>query len=109
MYADKITESMQKTIDETNRRREKQIRYNTEHNITPTQIVKAIDSSLAHKEDSESKATIAADPVVRYMSKDSIRALIAKTKKEMEAAAKEMDFVTAARLRDEMFELQKLL
>ena len=109
MYADKITESMQKTIDETNRRREKQIRYNTEHNITPTQIVKAIDSSLAHKEDSESKATIAADPVVRYMSKDSIRALIAKTKKEMEAAAQEMDFVTAARLRDEMFELQKLL
>ena len=109
MYADKITESMQKTIDETNRRREKQIRYNTEHNITPKQIVKAIDKSLTKKDDFDPQASIAADPVVKYMSKDEIKRLIAKTKKEMEAAAKEMDFATAAKLRDEMFELQKML
>lgn len=109
MYADKITESMQRTIDETNRRREKQIRYNIEHNITPTQIVKAIDSSLAKKETKEMRTNIAADPVVKYMSKDGIKEMIAKTKKEMEAAAKDMDFDTAARLRDEMFDLQKFL
>ena len=108
MYADKITESMQKTIDETNRRREKQIKYNTEHHITPKQIVKAIDNSLKRKEE-EIKANVAADPVVKYMSKDNIKKLIEKIKKDMEAAAKEMDFVTAAKLRDEMFELQKML
>ena len=109
MYADTITYSMQRTIDETNRRREKQIRYNIENNITPTQIVKAIDSSLAKKETKEMRTNIAADPVVKYMSKDGIKEMIAKTKKEMEAAAKDMDFTTAARLRDEMFDLQKLL
>lgn len=109
MYADTITDSMQKTIDETNRRREKQIRYNTEHNITPKPIVKAIDSSLVKKDEQEIKTTIAADPVVKFMSKDEIKKLINKTKKEMEAAAKEMDFTTAAKLRDEMFELQKML
>ncbi len=109
MYADTITYSMQRTIDETNRRREKQIRYNIENNITPTQIVKAIDSSLAKKETKEIRTNIAADPVVKYMSKDGIKEMIAKTKKEMEAAAKDMDFTTAARLRDEMFDLQKLL
>ncbi|MCQ2608364.1 MAG: excinuclease ABC subunit UvrB [Bacteroidales bacterium] len=109
MYADKITESMQRTIDETNRRREKQIRYNTEHNITPQPIVKDIDSSLKKKNEPEMLTNVAADPVVKYMSKEGIKDLIAKTKKEMEAAAKDMDFVTAARLRDEMFDLQKLL
>lgn len=109
MYADKITESMQKTIDETNRRREKQIRYNTEHNITPQPIIKDIDSSLKKKNEPEMKTNIAADPVIKFMSKDAIKDLIAKTKKDMEAAAKDMDFVTAAKLRDEMFDLQKLL
>src|SRR5574344_1640258 len=89
MYADKITDSMQRTIDETNRRREKQIRYNIEHNITPTQIVKAIDSSLAKKETKEMRTNIAADPVMKYMSKDGIKEMIAETKKEMEAAAKD--------------------
>ncbi len=109
MYADKITESMQRTIDETNRRREKQIRYNTEHNITPQPIVKNTDSSLKKKDEPEMLTNVAADPIVKFMSKDGIKELIAKTKKEMEAAAKDMDFVTAARLRDEMFDLQKLL
>lgn len=109
MYADTITESMQRTIDETNRRREKQLRYNEEHHITPKQIVKAIDSSLTKKEPTDIQTGIAADPVIRYMSKDEIRKLIASTKKNMENAAKEMDFDTAAKLRDEMFELQKLL
>lgn len=109
MYADTITDSMQKTIDETNRRREKQIRYNIEHNITPKPIVKSIDSSLVKKEEQEMKTNIAADPIVKYMSKDEIKKLINKTKKEMETAAKEMDFTTAAKLRDEMFDLQKML
>ena len=70
--------------------------------------MKAIDNSLKRKEE-EIKANVAADPVVKYMSKDNIKKLIEKIKKDMEAAAKEMDFVTAAKLRDEMFELQKML
>ena len=80
-----------------------------EHNITPKQIVKAIDKSLTKRDEFDPQASIAADPVVKYMSKDDIKRLIAKTKKDMEAAAKEMDFATAAKLRDEMFELQKML
>lgn len=111
MYADKITDSMQRTIDETNRRREKQLLYNEKNNITPTQIVKAkgsmIQQSYSRKE--EPKKSIAADPVVQYMDKNALQKAISKTKKEMEAAAKELDFVKAASLRDEMFELEKLL
>ena len=120
MYADKITDSMKRTIDETNRRREKQLRYNEEHGITPTQIVKSKDAILGQTKVADSKqeqkyyieseeTSIAADPVVKYMSKDQIKKSIEKTRKAMEVAAKELDFIEAARLRDEMFELEKML
>jgi excinuclease ABC subunit B len=119
MYADKITGSMQRTIDETNRRREKQLKYNQEHNITPSQIKKSFKSILGgdlNKEFNQAKiyeqegtTSIAADPVVKYMTRDALEKAIEQTKKAMKAAAKELDFIEAARLRDEMFELEKLL
>ncbi len=120
MYADKITASMAKTIDETNRRREKQMQYNIEHNITPTQIVKSHDSIFAKRSGSESSSSprpyvenesinLAADPVVKYMSKEQLQKSIAQTRKSMEKAAKDLDFIEAARLRDELFALEKLL
>lgn len=121
MYADEITESMQKTIDETNRRREKQLKYNEEHNITPTPLVKSTDSimtqtSVAGKKAEKGRAyieqteqSVAADPVVQYMGKDQIEKAIRKTKKKMEEAVKELDFIEAARLRDELFGLEDLL
>lgn len=112
MYAEKITDSMQRTIDETNRRREKQTAYNIEHGITPTQIVKAQVSMMNPSwtpADAIDKTYVAADPIIQYMSSDALKKSIEKTKKDMEAAAKEMDFDTAARLRDEMFALQLLL
>ena len=120
-YADKITKSMQLTIDETNRRREKQMAYNKKHGITPTQIVKSTDSimgqtAVADNKPAEPKAyverdfaTIAADPVVQYMSAQDIKDAIAKNKKEMQKAVKVLDFIEAARLRDEIKELEKLL
>lgn len=121
MYADKITDSMQRTIDETNRRREKQVAYNVMHSITPTQITKSRDKvnqqsafasgrakvSGAYVEREEINA--AADPVVQYMTKDQLQKSILKTKKNMEKAAKELDFMEAARLRDELFSLEKLM
>ncbi len=119
MYADKITDSMRRTIDETNRRRQKQINYNTLNNITPKQIVKSTASIIgqtvvAGSSDKIPKAyveketlDIAADPVVQYMNKDQLEKLISKTRKAMEKAAKELDFLEAARLRDEMFALQE--
>jgi excinuclease ABC subunit B len=119
MYADKITGSMQRTIDETNRKREKQFKYNEEHNITPSQIIKSFKSILGGDKMNETSfkkvyaddqsASIAADPVVQYMNADALEKAIEKTKKAMKAAAKELDFIEAARLRDEMFELEKLL
>jgi excinuclease ABC subunit B len=112
MYAEKITESMQRTIDETNRRREKQLAYNIQYGITPTQIVKAQVSMMNPTIEygyTQSKTMVAADPVIQYMSVDALKKAIEKTKKDMEAAAKEMDFDSAARLRDEMYALQELL
>ncbi|MBP7849003.1 MAG: excinuclease ABC subunit UvrB [Lentimicrobiaceae bacterium] len=120
-YADKLTESMKRTMDETNRRREKQWAYNQKHNITPTAIVKSTASILgqtavadakhagqAYVEPSES-LSIAADPVVQYMDKPQLEAAIRKLRKEMESVVKDLDFITAARLRDEMIALQNLL
>jgi excinuclease ABC subunit B len=119
MYADKVTKSMQLTIDETIRRREKQLKYNQENNITPTQIVKAAGSILGHynKElgaskkaySGSSELNIAADPIVQYMDKKALEKAIEKTKSSMEKAAKELNFKEAANLRDEMYALEELL
>ena len=118
MYADKITGSMQMTINETNRRREKQLKYNQEMGITPAQIVRKSGSILTglSKKGAVVKAyieperpDIAADPVVKYMNRNALEKAIEKTRKNMEKAASELDFIEAARFRDEMSELQKLL
>ena len=118
MYADKITNSMQKTIDSTNYRREKQLKYNEENGITPQAIVKATREIIGYEYRSKKEQTyeggelhpdIAADPVVQYMSADALEKTIAKTKKEMQAAAKDLDFIEAARLRDDMYRLQEIL
>ena len=118
MYADKITKSMQKTIDSTNYRREKQLKYNEDNGITPQAIVKATREIIGYGykrkkeqtyEGGELHPDIAADPVVQYMSADALEKTIAKTKKEMHAAAKDLDFIEAARLRDDMFRLQEIL
>jgi len=120
MYADTMTDSMRKTIDETNRRREKQIHYNLQHGITPTQIKKSHDSIFARSKEGvkigQGKAyventsiSIAADPVIQYMNKEQLQKAIAQTRKAMEKAAKEMEFMEAARLRDELFELEARL
>jgi len=114
MYADKITESMQKTIDETNRRREKQLAYNEKHGITPQAIVKGERNALSKMEphayvEPEKNVTIAADPVVQYMTKPALEKAIAKTRKAMQEAAKKLEFLEAAQLRDEMMRLEELL
>jgi excinuclease ABC subunit B len=117
MYADKITKSMQRTIDSTNYRREKQLKYNEENNITPTAIVKASREIVGYGSvgmkvkaySGDESTNLAADPVVQYMSVPALEKAIAKLKKEMEAAAKELDFYEAARLRDEMFKFQEIL
>jgi len=121
MYADKMTDSMQRMINETNRRREKQMNYNLANNIEPAQIVKSMSDILGQtaiagiKGRSPSayfeKETIdvAADPVIRYMTKEKLQKLVAKTRKSMESAVKELDFLEAARFRDELFALEKLL
>ena len=109
---------MQRTIDSTNYRREKQLMYNDENNITPTQIIKPTREIIGYQFRSDKAAgyskgdglpDVAADPVIQYMSIDGLEKTIEKTKKQMKAAAKELDFIEAARLRDEMFALQKLL
>ena len=118
MYADKVTDSMQRTIDETNRRREKQLRYNEEHNITPRQIVKASSNILREVRNitgqeyayvEPDKPDIAADPVVQYMNREAILKAIENTRSKMEKAASELDFIQAARYRDEMQVYQGLL
>jgi len=122
-YADKITDSMQITIDETNRRRAIQMAYNEEHGITPTTIFKSKEQirnqksvldirgghqkPIAYIETEESN--LAADPVINYMSRDQMEKLIAETERKMKKAAKELDFISAAQFRDELFALKKKL
>lgn len=118
MYADNITQSMQETINETNRRRAKQLKYNEEMGITPAQIVRKSGSALSglSKRGKQMRAYIepdkpdvAADPVVQYMNTEALEKAIEKTRKNMEKAASELDFIQAARYRDEMAELQSIL
>ena len=112
MYADKITKSMQQTIDETNRRRTLQIEYNEKHGLTPTALNKKNESAFKYTSQEEEEHTstqLAADPVESMMSEEQLQKSIAKTEKEMKKAAKDLDFIEAARLRDEMFRLQKLM
>lgn len=122
MYADTITDSMRITIDETNRRREKQMRYNEEHGIIPRTVGKSKEAIIEQTSvvdfkggvqkvyvENDEISTVAADPIVQYMSKPELKKAIEKTKKEMLAAAKDMDFLLAAKLRDEMFALEKAL
>lgn len=121
MYADKITDSMQRTIDETNRRRSKQAAYNEEHNIIPRAIIKSEQQILkqtsvlnirkkqvdAYIEPQE--LNLVADPVIQYMDKKQLEKTIQHSRKAMQKAAKELDFLEAARLRDEMYSLEQLL
>ncbi|WP_318311457.1 excinuclease ABC subunit UvrB [Flagellimonas crocea] len=111
MYADKITESMQKTIDETNYRREKQMSYNKENNITPTALNKSLDSALAKNSVStyhfQKEELRAAEPDLEYLTQDQKEKLIRDKRKAMEKAAKELNFMEAAKLRDEIKMLQE--
>lgn len=111
MYADKITESMQKTIDETEYRRTKQLNYNAKNNITPQALNKKIESAFTKNPlvDYElgNPTPIAAEPDTAYMTKESIEKLIREKRKSMEKAAKELDFIHAAKLRDEIKALQE--
>jgi excinuclease ABC subunit B len=125
MYADTITESMQKTIDETARRRSIQLKYNEDHHITPKQIVKDIKGSLPLSDgedyetprkpaqtayiEPETNAAFAADPIINRMTRPELEKSIANTKKLMEEAAKKLDFIQAAQYRDEIVRLQKQL
>lgn len=122
MYADKITRSMEKTIDETARRRSMQIAYNEEHGLVPTALNKSKEKIMestkvadgdpatrAYRDEYSDKPSVAADPVVQYMNQDQLKKLIESTKKNMEKAAKDLDFMEAARLRDEMRDLEKML
>lgn len=120
MYADKVTDSMRVTIEETNRRRDKQIAYNIEHGITPRTVGKTREeileqTSVADYKPGEAKmyvepdpsTSVAADPLIEYMSEKELKKAVDNVRKKMEKAAKDMDFLEAAKLRDEMFALEK--
>lgn len=121
MYADKVTESMQLAMDETDRRRQIQIDYNKLHGIVPKTIIRSKESILGQTKVADSKrsvknyyvedeeASLAADPVVAYLGKDELLKMSERTKKAMEKAAKELEFMEAAKLRDEYLALQKLI
>jgi len=118
-YADKVTKSMQRTIDETNRRRSIQMAYNEEHGITPRTIMKTKEEimnqqSILDIRGKKSNAyiepeqpSIAADPIIEYMTRDQLEKLISETENKMKAAAKDLDFISAAQFRDELFALKK--
>lgn len=109
MYGEKITNSMQRTIDETNRRRSIQMAYNEEHGLTPTPLKKSNFNSLqGYSPKDKEEISLVADPVEQYMTQDQIEKSIKNADKQMRKAAKEQDFMEAARWRDEMFRLQKL-
>lgn len=115
-YADQMTESMQKTIDETQRRREKQLLYNEKHGITPQQIIKNTSSTLLKEYNPEPQPhpekediNIAADPAVQYMTKNDLEKTVAKTKKAMMDAARKLEFLEAAQYRDELMKLEAML
>ena len=121
MYADTITRSMQETIDETNRRRTKQLHYNEEHGITPTQIVKAVGGEWSELRGERMEVRggkletvpitsgIAADPIIEHLTRPQMEKLIAETTRKMKEAAKQLDFLQAAQYRDEIIRLQKEL
>lgn len=121
MYADVVTESMQTAIDETNRRRNVQMDYNLANGIVPQTVIKSRDSILRQTKVADSKKSarkyyieneeksLAADPVVAYLSKEELVKMADRTRKAMEKAAKELEFIEAARLRDEYLALQKLI
>lgn len=120
MYADKITDSMKRTIDETNRRREKQLAYNEEHGITPKQIQKARNTVLLGGNSESDKKTskayiepefqsLVADPIVEYMSRPQLEKSIERTRKLMQEAAKKLEFIEAAQYRDELLRLEDML
>lgn len=121
MYADSITGSMQRTIDETLRKREKQIAYNNQHGITPTSIVKAMPALMGTAENAAAKNNLAsayteptasklvADPVVAYMTLEALQKAVLNSKRAMQEAVKELDFIEAARIRDEISVYEKLI
>lgn len=116
-YADKMTESMRLTIEETTRRREKQLAYNEKHGITPRQIVKTSVSLLGEKQQTSAESyayvepefNMVADPVVQLMNRQQLEKAIERTKKQMTEAAKKLDFIEAAQYREELIKLQELL